>query len=279
MIALERVRTKTAIVKSFRGDKPVERLVDLMSKRRALLQAGKEPKLKVASRWAVTKKQLLRETQGKCAYCETNFEAAAFGDVEHYRPKSIYWWLAYVYDNYLASCAICNQQFKSDAFEIDGGAMTGPEITANTTDAEIETLAKEAIPDPLDQPAVSAFIADHHAEGALLLNPYLDDPDTFFGWEVLAGAKEVELIPNPAEPRAIAVVDACNRLYGLNRPQLRRRRFKQWRNYRFTVRVLEDPGSDAELRDEAREMLDLLVAADSEYAAMVRFFERARLSQ
>ncbi len=276
MIALERVRTKSAIVKSFRGDKPVERLADLMSKRRALLQAGKEPKLKVASRWAVTKKQLLRETQGKCAYCETNFEAAAFGDVEHYRPKSVYWWLAYVYDNYLASCAICNQQFKSDAFETDGGAMIGPEITAATTDAEIQTLAKEAIPDPLDQAALDAFNAAHRAEGALLLNPYLDDPDAFFGWEVLAGAKEVELVPNPNEPRAAAVVDACTWLYGLNRPQLRRRRYKQWRNYRFTVRVLEDPNSDAELGDEAREMLNLLIDADSEYAAMVRFFERAR---
>lgn len=44
----------------------------------------------------------------------------AYGDGEHYRPKSTYWWLAYNYDNYLASCTLCNQRFKEAKFPIRG---------------------------------------------------------------------------------------------------------------------------------------------------------------
>lgn len=101
MIRLERSRSTSDIVPSFRGAKPIERLIVLMETRRAKLQAGESPKLRITSKWSVTKKQLLRETNDMCAYCESHTTVVAFGDVEHFRPKSIYWWLAYVYDTIL----------------------------------------------------------------------------------------------------------------------------------------------------------------------------------
>ena len=54
--------------------------------------------------WKPAKEQLKAETHDKCAYCEAPTKVVAHGDVEHYRPKSEYWWLAYCYDNYLFSC-------------------------------------------------------------------------------------------------------------------------------------------------------------------------------
>lgn len=52
----------------------------------------------------------------KCAYCEKKiFE---HGQVEHYRPKSIYYWLAYSWDNLLLCCSACNV-YKSDNFEVE----------------------------------------------------------------------------------------------------------------------------------------------------------------
>ncbi|MEZ5329022.1 MAG: hypothetical protein R3F19_28590 [Verrucomicrobiales bacterium] len=73
-----------------------------------------------SSIWKKAKDQLLKETHDKCAYCEAPTAVVTYGDVEHYRPKSKYWWQAYCMSNYLVSCAICNQRFKKDKFPIDG---------------------------------------------------------------------------------------------------------------------------------------------------------------
>ena len=54
----------------------------------------------------------------------------AHGDVEHFRPKSIYWWLAFAFDNYLFSCQICNQTFKGDRFPIRGAPVVAPLMPA-----------------------------------------------------------------------------------------------------------------------------------------------------
>lgn len=53
---------------------------------------------------------------GKCAFCETKIEQS---HVEHYRPKSIYYWLAYSWDNLILACATCNQH-KRQQFELEG---------------------------------------------------------------------------------------------------------------------------------------------------------------
>ncbi|WP_171304889.1 HNH endonuclease [Acinetobacter seifertii] len=52
----------------------------------------------------------------KCAYCETKVEQY---HVDHYRPKAIYYWLAYSWDNLIISCPICNEH-KNDFFDIHG---------------------------------------------------------------------------------------------------------------------------------------------------------------
>jgi uncharacterized protein (TIGR02646 family) len=53
----------------------------------------------------------------KCAYCETSYAAVSFMQVEHYRPKKIYYWLAADWSNLLPSCQICNNG-KSSKFPL-----------------------------------------------------------------------------------------------------------------------------------------------------------------
>ncbi len=276
MIPLTRERTETAIIAAFRGAKPIENLADLMKEVRTKAQNNDDSSLKITSKWSETKHQLRRETHEKCAYCESNFGVVAFGDVEHYRPKSIYWWLAYVYDNYLVSCAICNRKFKGNEFEFTGPKMAGPEISAAATDAEIADLAARFAPDPLDDAAIADFEDRHRQEAPLLVNPYISDPEAFFAWNASVGTQEVELVPVPGSARAADVVDACERIYGLNRLQLRRRRFKALKLYEFMVDVLEDPGSDPGLKVTAQAFIDEALAPQSEYAGMLRFFEKRR---
>ncbi len=44
----------------------------------------------------------------KCAYCESNYAATGYVEIEHYRPKSLYYWLAADWSNLLPACKRCN---------------------------------------------------------------------------------------------------------------------------------------------------------------------------
>lgn len=282
MIKLKRVRTKKAIPRDFRGKAPVDRLIDLMKDERDV-QKGVRKKHNFPSKWGGTKEQLQAETHGKCAYCEANTTATMYGDVEHYRPKSVYWWLAYVYDNYLASCQLCNQKFKKAYFRVAEGKMrlAAPKITATTTDEEIEELAKTAIPDPLDEEAVTAHEALHLAERPLILNPYIDDPADFFAWKVQKltadGKKgEVELVPVEGNPHAKDVVKAAEDLLGLNRTDHKTERYEVYRMYstnKMSVALLADRPELSDLLERSQEMIDAAKADDARYAGMIRYFE------
>ena len=56
-----------------------------------------------------------------CAYCQQNLPENDRGDVEHFRPQSLYHWLAYTFENYLLSCSVCNRTFKRDRFPLRRG--------------------------------------------------------------------------------------------------------------------------------------------------------------
>ncbi len=58
------------------------------------------------------KASLAATYKNKCAFCEQKVEQ---WHVEHFRPKSIYYWLAFSWDNLLYCCHTCNQN-KSNKF-------------------------------------------------------------------------------------------------------------------------------------------------------------------
>lgn len=74
--------------------------------------------------------------KGKCAFCETKIEQS---HVEHYRPKNIYYWLAYSWDNLILTCATCNQH-KGKQFDLNGKAQVFVNNSDNIRD--INTLSR-----------------------------------------------------------------------------------------------------------------------------------------
>ena len=60
------------------------------------------------------KTELKNIYRSKCAFCEQKIERF---DVEHFRPKSIYYWLAFSWDNLLVACPVCNGN-KTNHFEV-----------------------------------------------------------------------------------------------------------------------------------------------------------------
>ena len=276
MIPLVRERSTAAVPGSFRGDKPIERLVDMMKEIRAKLLASEEVKLEFDSKWGTTKEQLLIETGNKCAYCETPTAVIAYGDVEHYRPKSKYWWLAYVYDNYLASCTVCNQRFKGAKYEFAGTALPEPQVLATMSDSDLETLAADSIPDPLDEPAVTAFEAAHVAEDPLIINPYIDDPNDVFEWEALDGIGEVSVVAVAGDAASVDKVDAAERIYGINRPELKRLRYDHYHVYNLARMTAEEPAVPMPLRQQFADLVESMKQPGSAWAGMIRFFENQR---
>ena len=54
------------------------------------------------------KMALVRETNGKCAYCESKFEHISYGDIEHVTPKSDEPTLTFEWTNLTVACDVCN---------------------------------------------------------------------------------------------------------------------------------------------------------------------------
>lgn len=66
----------------------------------------------------VVKPQLFVMQYNKCAYCEKREEQAKYRDVDHYRPKALYWWLAWTWENLLFACIDCNREYKASQFPL-----------------------------------------------------------------------------------------------------------------------------------------------------------------
>ncbi|GAB3024823.1 HNH endonuclease family protein [Spirosoma pulveris] len=108
------------------------------------------------------KQQLISEQHGKCCFCEADFTANGYGDVEHFRPKAGftktrdeklvrpgYYWLAYDWDNLFFSCQICNQRFKKNYFPLSDETKRAMNHTFNYLD-ESPLLIHPSVDNPED---------------------------------------------------------------------------------------------------------------------------------
>lgn len=89
-------------------------------------RAGRGGKIGFKALWGVSKEQIAALTSQLCAYCEGEINSPRAGQVEHYKPKSLFPLLAYDWENYLLSCAGCNGA-KSDKWP-QQGAYLRPDV-------------------------------------------------------------------------------------------------------------------------------------------------------
>lgn len=85
-----------------------------------------------------------------CAYCGTAFTRSDAGDVEHFRPKTLYPYLAYRFDNYLLSCLYCNRWKKGNRFPLVGIAAPLP-ATDRARIADEPRLLIDPTVDPVER--------------------------------------------------------------------------------------------------------------------------------
>ena len=119
----------------------------------------------------------------KCGYCESSLLGGEM-DVDHYRPKAGvakvpahdgYYWLAYEWDNLLASCVFCNRLRKEPAMwpNKSRGETSGKGNAFPITDERYRAWC------PSD---------DLSLENPLIINPTADDPSEHIAFDPLGRA-------------------------------------------------------------------------------------------
>lgn len=270
MIKLKRRRTEKQVPKRFQQPKLNDAALLLVTLYLAAQASGKfgfESKS-----WKPAKGALKLDTGGKCAYCEASTDVVAHGDVEHFRPKSIYWWLAFSFDNYLFSCQICNQSFKGDLFPISGQVLSGPAMPVTLPIApDLQTLLDTLTLDAtaLTDTQVAALWSSEDAD---LPHPYHEDPELLFTYEVDDRNREI-WVRSAGGARADRALAAVETVLGLNREELRRSRYSEYRPLMLIGASL--PNLPAPLQRDAINELRLQQGRTQPFAGMKRYYAKA----
>jgi hypothetical protein len=275
MIALKRDRIDALIPPKYRGAGKLIWDKKLLEAKREVLK-GTLPKILFNSAfWTEAKEQLKKECSGKCAYCEAPTDSVAHGDVEHFRPKSIYWWLAYTYENYLFSCQICNQTYKSDNFPIAARLFPEPVVLATMTDVDLEKLLGQISPDAIEitkNYTLATFLKNHKQEKALLINPYYENPELYLAYQEDDTLKEVRVIAPNATKKAFTQAMIDN--FGLNRPELLHYRYGVFRAFRLIKIASKRSDLPADFIVALKQNIEVSKANNQPFAGMIRFFDK-----
>lgn len=115
--------------------------------------------------------------KSKCAYCEMKVEQS---HIEHYRPKKVYYWLAFSWDNLIMACPTCNEN-KGVNFELEGDAVEYDNTEANLRNINI----KSADYDLVEQPKmVNPETTDPLGEITFTRNGLIESENTRFAYTI-----------------------------------------------------------------------------------------------
>lgn len=193
--------------------------------RQNVIQAGKYPKKSSTTdkryKMEDIKSALFTIYNGKCAFCEQRVER---WQVEHFRPKSIYYWLAFSWDNLLYACPDCNGS-KSNHFDLDGQRETTPPV---------ELLQINSLSETYDATELRKFI-----------HPELEDPEP-----LLIFQKDGFI--SSADTRVQYTLDTCQ----VYRKYLNDYRKKIWDDF---INDLKSEVVDGRTKDEIKNDIMVLV--------------------
>lgn len=114
-------------------------------------RGGEAPQTEAGYGAPEVREALADAQHGLCAYCGSPIEARWY-DIEHFRPRSRYWWLAWTWENLWVSCRTC--QAKGSEFELEPGSAPLAPPTVDDSKSAFETWRERPLLlDPaVDQP-------------------------------------------------------------------------------------------------------------------------------
>ncbi len=150
----------------------------------------------------------------KCAYCETKYKSTSDTWIEHYRPKSEYYWLAYEWSNLIPTCTKCNRK-KNNYFPLidETNRVKKPPLS----NGQLDTSACKAD---------AAILLNEHA---FVLHPKIDNPEEYLDFQIDENCEGIKIIGiddiehDMYEGRGDATIEICD----LNRRDLKIDRYKK----------------------------------------------------
>jgi uncharacterized protein (TIGR02646 family) len=137
----------------------------------------------------------------KCAYCETEYLKNTDTWVEHYRPQSVYYWLAYEWSNLIPTCPKCNR-IKKAKFPL-----------INSQNRIVSPPVRDG---RLDKEKCKADCNELIGELPYVLHPEIDNPEEFLDFELDKNKKGIEITGIDILGRGKNTTEICN----LNRESL-----------------------------------------------------------
>ncbi len=182
---------------------------------------------------------LVEDYHGKCAFCETKVTPRNDLQVNHYRPRTHYYWLLFEWSNLVPACCGCAHS-KSDQFPVAKQRIESP---------------------PTQREAWYAGSLEMRSEYPLLLHPEVDDPEAHFVYD------ERGLIrPRNRSTKAASTIDLCD----LNRESLVDRRWTiSIAFYNKALNARRGINNSDDFSD-----LHSMGEPDQEYASFVQFLMR-----
>lgn len=115
----------------------------------------------------------------KCAFCEQKVEQY---HVEHYRPKKIYYWLAFSWDNLLMACPNCNSP-KGQNFDLGTGKTR---VVFNNTQVNLRLInSSSAGYDAIEEPKmVNPEITNPHGLIRFQMSGIIESDDERFKYTI-----------------------------------------------------------------------------------------------
>lgn len=235
-------------------------------------------------------KKAVRELfNDKCAYCESHFVNAYYGDVEHFRPKGEigiwnsskkvapirpgYYRLAADWNNLLFACKICNsintQRLSDGSTKLIGKGNYFP-LRGKKQHSNLKSSIKE------------------EEDYRLLINPCIDNPEEYFKFDIRTG----NILVKTRTPNKIDKAETSIEVYGLHRFELSKKRLLLIKRVQNHIRRIEEyicdidcaismPQKDKFTERLTREITELksLCCPTKEYSAVVKQISDAVLNQ
>lgn len=137
-------------------------------------------------------------------------------------------------------------------------------------------------PDPLNNNEgldMSEFIRRHKDERLLLINPYIDDPQNYFAWNVDTTLEEVELIPVRNNDFSEKYVKAAENAYGLNRDELKKLRYEIYLQYSTHKLYVNATETHLQIKAKSQAIINRMLGNDKSYSGMLKYFENIPVTE
>lgn len=201
----------------------------------------------------------------KCAYCE--LKVLEGWEVDHFRPRGAvaeredhpgYYWLTYVWENLYPSCQHCNQH-RREKPRWAGQAALG----AGGKAAQFPLLDERS--------RAMGHTEDIHAERPLLLDPCLDDPEDYLGYDPKG---HVFSLDDPNGTKADDIGSNTIKVLFLDRKRLRVRREETIQFVTGLAKAISNSIAEARALTACQSMLETMQGAGSQHAGLARYIVR-----